>query len=77
MIDLARKSKIEVQERAFTRHEIFNAQECFLTGTAAEIIPVVKLDGREINDGKPGALTTKLIKGFKEMTRKDGVKYSI
>lgn len=77
VIDLARKSKIEVQERPFTRHEIFNSKECFLTGTAAEIIPVVKLDGRQISDGKPGALTMKLIKGFKETTRKDGVKYKI
>lgn len=77
VIELAHKNKIEVRQRAFTRHEIFNAQECFLTGTAAEIIPVVKLDGRAISDGKPGSVTLKLIKGFKEMTRKDGVKYTI
>ncbi|MBL8013914.1 MAG: branched-chain-amino-acid transaminase [Candidatus Omnitrophica bacterium] len=77
VIELAQKNRIEVQQRAFTRHEIFNAQECFLTGTAAEIIPVVKLDGRLINDGKPGAVTLKLIKGFKAMTRTDGVKYKI
>ena len=77
VIELAQESKIEVQERLFTRHEVFNAHECFLTGTAAEIIPVVKLDGRMIGDGKPGKVTLKLIKAFKEMTRKDGVKYSI
>ncbi|MBP6342539.1 MAG: branched-chain-amino-acid transaminase [Candidatus Omnitrophica bacterium] len=77
VIELAQESKIEVQERLFTRHEVFNAHECFLTGTAAEIIPVVKLDGRMIGDGKPGKVTLKLIKAFKEMTRKDGVKYSV
>lgn len=77
VIELAEKSKIPVQERLFTRHEVFNAHECFLTGTAAEIIPVVKLDGRDIGDGKPGAVTLKLIKAFKDMTRKDGVKYKI
>ncbi len=77
VIELAGKNKISVLERSFTRHEIFNADECFLTGTAAEIIPVVKLDGRLIRDGKPGATTLKLMKWFKEMTRKDGVKYKI
>ena len=77
VMELAAKYKIPVQERLFTRHEIFNAHECFLTGTAAEIIPVVKLDGRGISDGKPGATTLKLMKGFKEMTRKDGVKYTV
>ena len=77
VIELAQKNKIPVYERTFTRHEIFNAHECFLTGTAAEIIPVVKLDGRSISSGKPGELTLKLIRWFKNMTRKDGVKYSI
>ena len=77
VIELAQKNKISVQERLFTRHEVFNAHECFLTGTAAEIIPVVKLDGRQIGTGKPGDTTLKLMKWFKDMTRKDGVKYSI
>lgn len=77
VIELAQKNKIPVQERFFTRHEIFNAHECFLTGTAAEIIPVVKLDGRAIADGKPGAMTLKLMKWFKDKTRKDGVRYTI
>lgn len=77
VIEIAQKHKIEVQERPFTRHEVFNAEECFLTGTAAEIIPVVKLDGRTIGTGKPGGTTLKLIRWFKDMTRKDGVKYTI
>lgn len=77
VIELAEKNGIKVLERLFTRHEIFNAHECFLTGTAAEIIPVVKLDGRIIGDGKPGLMTLDLMKRFREKTRKDGVKYSI
>jgi branched-chain amino acid aminotransferase len=46
-----------------------------LTGTAAEIIPVVKVDGRVIGNGRPGKLTLKLMKKFKELTKKEGVKY--
>lgn len=75
VLDLAEKNKIATRECLLTRHEIYNAQECFLTGTAAEIIPVVKVDGRLIADGKPGKLTQKLTKLFHELTRTDGVKY--
>jgi branched-chain amino acid aminotransferase len=46
-----------------------------LTGTAAEIVPVVKVDGRAIGNSRPGALTLKLMKKFKELTRKEGVRY--
>ncbi len=74
--DLARgRNKILTKECAITRHEIFCADECFLTGTAAEIIPVVKVDGRTIGTGKPGELTLKLIKLFHGLTKTDGVKY--
>lgn len=75
VLDIARKNKIEAKGTLMTRHEIFVADECFLTGTAAEIIPVVKVDGRVIGDGKPGAITTKITKQFHELTKKDGVKY--
>jgi branched-chain amino acid aminotransferase len=75
VLDLAKKAKMETQERFMTRHEIFTSDECFLTGTAAEIIPVVKVDGRMIADGKPGVVTVKLIKAFHELTKTDGVKY--
>lgn len=54
---------------------MYNADECFLTGTAAEIIPIVKVDGRVIGSGKPGTVTNKLLAAFHEVTRKDGVKY--
>ena len=75
VLDLAAKAKLQTEERLITRHEVFIADECFLTGTAAEIIPVVKVDGRVIGDGRPGALTKKLMASFHAMTTKDGVKY--
>lgn len=75
VLEIASKSKISVHEHVLTRHEVYNADECFLTGTAAEIIPVVKVDGREIGTGKPGELTWELIGKFKQLTKKEGVKY--
>ncbi len=75
VMELAKKQKIIVSEKLMTRHEIFVAEECFLTGTAAEIIPIVKVDGRVIGDGVPGPITLKLIKAFHAITSKDGVKY--
>ena len=75
VLELAVKHKIKFFEGYITRHEIFNADECFLTGTAAEIIPVVKVDGRLIGGGKPGSHTQKMMDLFKEITRQEGVKY--
>jgi branched-chain amino acid aminotransferase len=75
VLEIARKSNIAAHEHVITRHEVFISDECFLTGTAAEIIPVVKVDGRIIGSGKPGKLTLGLIKKFKELTKKDGVRY--
>jgi branched-chain amino acid aminotransferase len=77
IIELARELKIGFCERVLTRHSVFNAAECFLTGTAAEVIPVIRVDGRVIGDGKPGAVTLKLMSAFRELTRKDGVRYSL
>jgi branched-chain amino acid aminotransferase len=80
VIDLVSKHKVlwpkmSVFEGYITRHEVYNADECFLTGTAAEIIPVVKVDGRVIGDGKPGTYTRKMMELFHEITRQEGVKY--
>ncbi len=75
VMSLALKAKYKTQEKMITRHEVYNADECFLTGTAAELIPVVKVDGRLIADGKPGPITKKMLKAFKNVTSKNGVKY--
>lgn len=77
ILDIARKKKIPAEERILTRHDLYNASEVFLTGTAAEVIPVVKIDGRIIGRGKPGALTRLLTKEFRELTKKEGVRYAL
>jgi branched-chain amino acid aminotransferase len=73
VIELARQRGIDTAETHLTRHELYTADECFLTGTAAEIIPVVKVDGRVIGSGKPGPITVDLIKAFRQLTDVDGV----
>jgi len=75
VLDIAKRLKIAAHEHVFTRHELYVSDECFLTGTAAEIIPVVKVDGRLIGSGKPGEITLNLMKKFKELTKKEGTKY--
>ncbi|MDD2752468.1 MAG: branched-chain-amino-acid transaminase [Candidatus Omnitrophica bacterium] len=75
VLEIAKRDKILVHEHVITRHEVYISDECFLTGTAAEIIPVVKVDGRSIGTAKPGKVTLGLMKKFKELTRKEGVKY--
>lgn len=77
ILEIARGKKIEAKERILTRHDLFNADEIFLTGTAAEVIPVVKIDGRTIGSGLPGVLTQRLMKAFRDLTRKDGIRYSL
>ena len=69
VIGLARDAGVPVQEVPLLRHDIFAADECFLTGTAAEVIPVVKLDGRQIGDGKPGPVTNDLRARFQKLAR--------
>ncbi|WP_339736223.1 branched-chain-amino-acid transaminase [uncultured Gimesia sp.] len=69
VIKLAEQSGITVEQIPFTRHDIFIADECFLTGSAAEVIPVVELDGRKIGDGNPGPITKDLNEKFKKLTR--------
>ncbi|MBO8169647.1 MAG: branched-chain-amino-acid transaminase [Thermoanaerobacteraceae bacterium] len=72
VMELARKRGIPVSEKLFTRHDMYIADEVFLTGTAAEVIPVVNVDGRTIADGKPGEMTKELIADFRELTKVDG-----
>lgn len=69
VIELARQAGIEVCEVALTKHDVYIADECFLTGTAAEVVPVVKVDSRTIGDGTPGPITRKLADSFHKLTR--------
>ena len=77
VLEIAPKMKIAVHEHVLTRHELYISDECFLTGTAAEIIPVVKVDGRVIGTGKPGAITKKLTDKFHQVTKTEGVRYAV
>jgi branched-chain amino acid aminotransferase len=70
VIELAREAKIALAEITLTRHDVYTADEVFLTGSGAEIIPVIKVDNRTIGDGKPGPITKELTKKFHELTRK-------
>lgn len=74
VIELCERLNISCEERPFTRHDVYVADEVFLTGTAAELIPVVKVDSREIGDGKPGSVTKRLTEEFKKLTRERGVR---
>lgn len=68
-IRLARDAGYEVIECPLVRHDIYVSDECFLTGSAAEIVPVVSLDGRQIGNGTPGPVTQELRSRFQELTR--------
>ncbi|TWU25837.1 branched-chain-amino-acid transaminase [Bythopirellula polymerisocia] len=69
VIELARAAGTEVQEISLTKHDVYVADECFLTGTAAEVIPVVKVDDRPIGTGKPGPVTKDLTDRFHKLAR--------
>lgn len=73
VFELAARRGIAVSEPNLTRYDLLTADEVFLTGTAAEIVPVASIDGRVIGDGQPGALTLKLTEDFRKLTRTEGV----
>jgi len=72
VLDLARDMQVPTAERVFTLTSVYGADEVFLTGTGAEVIPVVRVDDRQIGDGRPGPLTQKLIGGFRELVNREG-----
>lgn len=76
VLDLASEAGLACEETTLGLHDLYNAQECFLTGTGAEICPVINIDGRQIGDGKPGKTTMKLLDAFRELRVKDGVRVS-
>jgi len=73
IIDVAKEKGYEVRESPFTRHDVYVADEVFLTGTAVEVIAVIEVDGRQINGGKPGDVTNDLLKEFRRIVTTDGV----
>ncbi len=77
VIKLARDLDIPFYEKMLKMEDVYAADEVFLTGTAAEIIPVTKIDERTIGDGKPGVITLKLWDEFRKLTKTDGVKYAL
>jgi branched-chain amino acid aminotransferase len=74
IMEIARDLGFEVKEEPFTRHDVYTAEEVFLTGTAAEVIAVVKVDGRVIGEGVPGKITNILLDEFRKRVVVDGVK---
>ncbi len=72
VFEIATELEIKITETDISRHDVFVADECFLTGTAAEVIPVIKADGRTIGTGNPGELTTRMIARFRELVREGG-----
>lgn len=73
VIDLAHEMGLTVDEPMMTLYDVYNADEAFLTGTAAEVIPAVEFDGRMIGDGRPGPITRRLVAAFREHTQTTGV----
>ncbi len=69
VMELAEEAGIKSVEQELTRFDLYVADECFLTGTAAEIIPVIRIDSRDIGDGKPGPITCQLLKMFRDETK--------
>src|SRR5712672_2434065 len=72
VLEIAEESGLQVSEPNLTRYDLFNADECFLTGTGAELIPVVKIDGRVVGMGKPGPITKSLVEKYKALTKTSG-----
>jgi len=72
VLELASKLGLPASEANLTRYDVMTADECFLTGSAAEIVPVASLDGRTIGTGKPGAVTLQLTTEFRKLTRSEG-----
>lgn len=71
VIELLGKRDIPFKEMELSRHDLYVSDECFLTGSAAEVIPVTSIDGRPIGDGKPGRITRQLIADFRAFVQQE------
>jgi branched-chain amino acid aminotransferase len=69
VIELALQLGYKVSETNLTRYDVYNADECFITGSAAEVVPAVKIDGRVVGTGKPGPITQKLMEEYRALTQ--------
>jgi branched-chain amino acid aminotransferase len=74
IFDVAKELNVPIREVNMTRYDVWCADECFLTGTGAEVIPVVKLDGREIGSGKPGPITQRVLASFRQRVLVEGTR---
>jgi branched-chain amino acid aminotransferase len=74
IFDIAKSLGLPLEEHELTRYDLWNADECFLTGTGAEVIPVVKLDGREIGDGRPGPVSNRILAEFHKRVLTEGTR---
>jgi branched-chain amino acid aminotransferase len=72
VLDMAQELGYRATETNLTRYDLFNADECFLTGTGAELVPVVRIDGRVIGEGKPGPITSRLVEQYRALTKISG-----
>lgn len=72
VLEMAAEAGLTTGEPTLTRYDLFNADECFLTGTGAELVPVVKIDGRVIGNGKPGPVTRQLVAQYRALTKISG-----
>jgi len=72
VMEIAEESGLKVSEPNLTRYDLFNADECFLTGTGAEVVPIVKIDERVIGSGKPGPITGRLMRQYHSLTKASG-----
>jgi len=75
VIEIAKKKKIKLKQENFKLNTVYNADECFLTGTAAELIPVIRVDNRKIGNARPGGLTSMFREEFHKITKVHGVRY--
>jgi branched-chain amino acid aminotransferase len=72
VLEISAELGYKVAETNLTRYDLFNADECFLTGTGAELVPIVRIDGRVIGEGKPGPITERLVEQYHALTKRSG-----
>jgi len=77
VLEIAAQVGLETDETFLTRYDLYTAEECFMTGTGAEIVPVVRIDGRQIGAGTPGPVTARLRAAFVDLCRADGVQVGL